>query len=51
LRATDAPAGWNDEAVRRVFEAVRPALPPGQPRQLQFETITNVVMIDARPAG
>jgi hypothetical protein len=51
LRATDDPEDWNDEAVRRVFEAVRPALPPGQPRQLQFETITSVVMTDADPTG
>lgn len=49
LRATD-PAAWTDEAVRRVFEAVRPALPPGQPRQPQHETITKVVMTDARPS-
>ncbi|HEX8628678.1 MAG TPA: hypothetical protein VF755_10960 [Catenuloplanes sp.] len=48
LRATEDPAAWTDEAVRRVFEAVRPALPPGQPRQPQFETVTNVVMTDAR---
>jgi hypothetical protein len=51
LRATEDPAEWNDDAVRRVFEAVRPALPPGQPRQPQFETITNVVMSDAHSAS
>jgi hypothetical protein len=48
LRATDESAAWTHEAVRRAFEAVRPALPPGQPCQLQFDTTTNVVMIDAR---
>jgi hypothetical protein len=51
LRATEDPADWTEEAVLRVFEAVRPVLPPGRPRLLQFETITNVVMTDARPAG
>ncbi|HEX8628676.1 MAG TPA: hypothetical protein VF755_10950 [Catenuloplanes sp.] len=50
LRATDDPAGWTEEAACRVFDAVRPVLPPGEPRPLQFETITNVVMTDARPS-
>jgi hypothetical protein len=34
-----------------VFEAVRLVLPPGQPQQPEFETITHVVMADAHPAG
>ena len=48
LRATEDPAGWTEEAARRVFDAVRPVLPPGQPRPLQYKTTTNVVMTDAR---
>lgn len=51
LRATDDPAGWTEEAARRVFDAVRPVLPPGRPRPLEFETITNVVMTDAHPGS
>jgi hypothetical protein len=51
LRATEDPADWTEEAARRVFEAVRLVLPPGQPQQPEFETITHVVMADAHPAG
>jgi hypothetical protein len=51
LRATEDPAEWTDDAVHRVFDALRPALPPGRPRQPQFETITNVVMSDAHSAN
>lgn len=48
LRATTDPADYTEAAARRVFEAVRPVLPPGQPRPMQYETITHVVMEDAR---
>ncbi|MEU4624644.1 hypothetical protein AB0G04_32315, partial [Actinoplanes sp. NPDC023801] len=51
LRATEDPTDWTEEAARRVFEAVRQVLPPGEPLQPEFETITHVVMSDARPAG
>jgi hypothetical protein len=51
LRATEDPAEWTQEAVERVFEAVRPVLPPGEPEQPDFETVTHVVMANARLAG
>lgn len=47
LRATPTPLEYDDAAVRRVFEAVRPVLPPGQPRHLEVETLQHVVMTDA----
>lgn len=32
LQATRTAAEYSDDAVRRVFEALRPVLPPGMPR-------------------
>ncbi|GGN95035.1 hypothetical protein GCM10010112_84900 [Actinoplanes lobatus] len=47
LRATRSPLEYDDAAVQRVFEAVRPVLPPGRPRHLEVETLRHVVMADA----
>lgn len=36
LRATETPADYDGDAVRRVFEALAPVLPPGQPQRDPF---------------
>lgn len=48
LRATPTPREYDTAAVRRVFEALRPALPPGLPRPLDFDTARHLVIEDAR---
>ncbi|GIE76793.1 hypothetical protein Aph02nite_27430 [Actinoplanes philippinensis] len=47
LRATRTTVDYDDDAVRRVFEALRPVLPPGLPRQPRYETLPHLVLEDA----
>ncbi|MFD9943615.1 hypothetical protein ACFWYW_05565 [Nonomuraea sp. NPDC059023] len=41
LRATRELAGYDEVAVRRVFEALAPVLPPGRPSRDPFDTRTR----------
>jgi hypothetical protein len=47
LRATRTTFDYDDAAVRRVFGALRPVLPPGRPEQPAYETLPHLVMEDA----
>lgn len=47
LRATRTTFDYDDDAVRRVFEAVRRVLPPGVPEQPQYETLPHLILEDA----
>lgn len=47
VRATDRLADYDKAAVRRVFEAVAPALSPGLPRRPELEREARLVYQDA----
>ncbi|MFI5843830.1 hypothetical protein ACIA8K_29425 [Catenuloplanes sp. NPDC051500] len=47
LVATDDPRDYHGDAVRRVFRAVAPVLPPGRPRQVAAEDLSRLVFADA----
>ncbi|WP_433789383.1 hypothetical protein [Actinoplanes sp. CA-252034] len=47
LRATRTTLDYDDAAVRRVFDALRPVLPPGLPQQPRYETLPHLVLEDA----
>jgi hypothetical protein len=49
VRATGTPDGYDDAAVRRVFDLVRPVLPPGRPWPLPGFPVPPLVFEDARP--
>jgi hypothetical protein len=47
LRATENPLAYGPAQARRVFEALRPLLPPGQPKQLGVEDFSLLAMENA----